>query len=489
MRRATDRFPNESFDLLIIGGGITGACVARDAARRGLKVALAERGDFAGATSAHNSRLVHGGLRYLRNFELGLVRESLRERRIWQTIAPHLVHPLPFLVPLFGAGARARLTLAAGLTLYDLLSYDRNRVPFEGQRMPGHSWLGAAEARAIEPILDSPGLSGAFAYYDAQMHPEQLALACLIDAGAHGAALANYVEAESLILGGGRAQGARLRDRMTGTAFEIRAKATLVAAGPWADIFLRRALDHPPSHKLLRSKGIHLVVPAMTRGHALTVAAEHGHFFVLPWGSGHTLLGTTDTAFTGDPDHVGVSETDIAGFLAFVNAHLANARLSRAQVQHFYAGLRPLVDDGSGDTYGASRRAELVDHAKDDGVDGLFSAIGGKWTTSRHLAETVVDRLVERLGIKADRCETARRPLPVVPADALAPSVRRAVQEHMALTLEDVVMRRLELGLTGPAPVAAVDEVSRVMAEALHWSEAHRQDQVAGLAHLYETVP
>src|SRR5579862_9128780 len=235
MRRALDRLSHETFDVLIVGGGITGICVARDAARRGLKVALVERGDFAAATSAHNSRLIHGGLRYLRNFELGLVRESLRERRIWQRIAPHHVHPLPFLVPLYGAGAKARATLAAGLTLYDLLSFDRKWLDDPRQRLPRHSWLGAEEARRNEPVLDQPNLEGAFLYYDAQMDsPERLALECLIEADANGAALANYVEATQLILKDRRVAGCRMRDVTSGETFEVRAKATLVAAGPWA---------------------------------------------------------------------------------------------------------------------------------------------------------------------------------------------------------------------------------------------------------------
>ena len=208
MRRATDRLANETFDVLIVGGGVTGACVARDASRRGLKVALVERGDFANATSAHNSKLIHGGLRYLRNFELGLVRESLRERRIWQRIAPHLVHPLPFLVPLYGGSTKARATLAAGLTLYDILSFDRGWLDDPRQRLPGHSWLSAAKAREREPILDQPNLDGAFLYYDAQMSsPERLALECLIDADAHGAAIANYVEAGRLLLRDGKVEG------------------------------------------------------------------------------------------------------------------------------------------------------------------------------------------------------------------------------------------------------------------------------------------
>src|ERR1700761_3080967 len=205
MRRELNRLSSEVFDLLIIGGGVTGACVARDAALRGLKVALIEKNDFAHATSAHNSKLTHGGLRYLRNFELGLVRESLKERHIWQRIAPHLVHPLPFLVPLYGGGFKARATLSAGLTLYDVLSFDRGWLDDPAQRLPGHSWLSAKEALAREPVLDGPGLDGAFQYYDAQMYsPERLPLECLPDADARGAALANYIEAGRLLARDGR---------------------------------------------------------------------------------------------------------------------------------------------------------------------------------------------------------------------------------------------------------------------------------------------
>ena len=200
MRRALDRLANETFDLLIIGGGVTGACVARDAAMRGIKVALVEKNDFANATSAHNSKLVHGGLRYLRNFELGLVRESLKERRIWQRIAPHLVHPLPFLVPMYGGGFRARATLTAGLTLYDALSFDKGWLDDPAQRLPNHSWLNKARALEAEPVLDGAGFEGAFKYYDAQMYaPERLALEHLIEADGDGAAIAIYCEALTLL--------------------------------------------------------------------------------------------------------------------------------------------------------------------------------------------------------------------------------------------------------------------------------------------------
>ncbi|MDE2164627.1 MAG: glycerol-3-phosphate dehydrogenase/oxidase [Alphaproteobacteria bacterium] len=518
MRRALTRLSDEAFDLLVIGGGITGACIARDAALRGLKVALIDKDDFAAATSAHNSKLIHGGLRYLRNLEFGLVRESLRERRIWQRIAPHLVHPLPFLIPLYDADWSARATLSAGLSLYDVLSYDRGWLDDPCQRLPGHAWLNKRDAVAREPILEAPGFEGAFLYYDAQMYaPERLVLECLIDADANGAAIANYVKAEKLLLRAGRVDGCAVRDVLMHAPFDIRAKETLVAAGPWADLFLEQALGKPASHKLQRSKGIHVIVPARTRTFALTMAAESGHFFVLPW-RGHTLLGTTDTAFTGDPDDVAVSERDIEEFFAFINRHWPAAQLQREEVEYSYAGLRPLVDDGSKDTYATSRRAAIVDHGKEDGAAGLTSVIGGKWTTSRALAEKAVDLFAAKMSCRLKVCSTATARLPggkierfleyekahlarhkqvphiahlvrlygsrlaellkmgVGQFDPLQPigttgdiaaQVIYAVCEEMAITLDDVVLRRTGIGQLGPPAGEDLDTTSKLMASAL----------------------
>ena len=529
MQRQLDRLSNEEFDIHIVGGGATGACIARDAALRGFSVALTEKNDFAHATSAHNSKLVHGGLRYLRNFELGLVRESLKERRIWQRIAPHLVRPLPFLVPVTGGG---RATLAAGLTLYDLLSFDRGWLDDPEERLPGHRWFGRDAALKREPSLDAPSLSGAFLYYDAQMYaPERLALECLLDAADHGAAIANHVEATGLIQRNGKIEGANLRCRLTDARLDMRAKLTIVAAGPWADIFLNKTLGDQ-SHKLVRSKGIHVIVPAMTRTDALTVATPHGHFFVLPW-RGYSLLGTTDTAFNGSPDAVGVTEADIAGFLSFVNAHLPAARLKREDVRYFYAGLRPLVDDGSRDTYGASRRAELIDHHKSDNIDGLLSAIGGKWTTSRDLAAKVVDKACEKLGVPKRATTTATAPLPggrigslaefrktyapqhdhlarlygarldrvmalakeqpqlaatLSPSGDIAAQVLFAIREEMALTLEDVVMRRTGIGQLGMPSNAVLEIVASIMALVLGWSETRKNEELASLVPFFYTA-
>lgn len=527
-----------TYDLAIIGGGITGACVARDAALRGLAVAIIDKGDWSSGTSAASSKLVHGGLRYLKSLEFGLIRESLQERRVWERIAPHMVTPLTFLVPLKKGSLKDRLTLSAGLTLYDWLSYDKAWLEDPDQRLKSHWVLNAADARATEPLLDSPDIGGAIAYQDCQMlSPERLGLECVIDAVENGADAANYAEATTFLKSGSTIEGVRARDLLTGSETEIRAKITLNAAGPWADFLLAKAQNGTPSRHLLRSKGIHLIVPAMTKGAALTVAHKGGHFFVLPW-RGHTILGTTDTEYKGLPDDVRPEESDIASFLDFINEGLPTANLSRDQVLHAYAGLRPLVDDGSKSSYNASRKAEIADHEA-EGAKGLLSAIGGKWTTSRALAQSLVDLVQAKLGQSRRDPQTGHRPLPGGATGALAayrrsaeashpdmgaalcdmlirtygarheriwtkakadPALGRplsnrapdiaaqivyAVRHEMAVHLDDVVLRRTGLGTLGHPGSAALAAAGDIMAAELNWTPAQKQEEMARLSHHY----
>ena len=535
MRRDLHRLSSENFDVLIVGGGATGAFAARDAALRGLSVALVEARDFASATSAHNSKLAHGGLRYLRNFELSLVRESLRERLSLMRMAPHLVRPLPFLLPLYGAGLVERAKLKAGLALYDLLSWDRNRLDDPKQHLPGHRWLSAKTALEREPVLAGDGFEGAFEYTDAQMYsPERIVLENLLDADAHGAAIANYVSADRLLLKDGKIEGCAVHETLAGTGFDIRAKTILVAAGPWADLFLEQATGKETAHKLIRSKGIHLLVPEISKA-ALTIEAGSGHLFALPW-RGHTLLATTDTPFSGDPATVAVSESDIEGFLATFRKYLPAANLDL--VEFFYAGLRPLVSDGSKDSYNVSRRAELVDHGAEGGPDGLFSALGGKYTTSRGLAEIITDALVKKLEKKAPPCATATTPLPggrferfeemvkgfqktwpgisslrnmahmlgarlpealkgarltdltpFKPSGDTPAQIRFALETEMALTLEDMVMRRTAIGQFGKPNAAVLEKVASQMAAHLGWNEDKKEAEIASLDRVYQVSP
>jgi len=520
------------FDLLIIGGGITGASIAWDASLRGLSVALIDKHDFACATTAASSKLIHGGLRYLRNFQIGLVRESLRERRIWETIAPHMVMPLRFVLP--SADWRAHLTLRAGLLLYDVLSFDRNRLQDPDKWLPGHRALSREAAIAEEPILGGASRSGALSYYDCQMHtPERLALEFIQGAVQHGAHVANYAQAVRLNSTNGVVAGARVRDQLGGGEYDIPAEITINAAGPWAD---HVAADGGASGqvKLMRSKGIHVITRPLSK-HAIAVIGTDGHFFVLPW-RGYSLIATTDTPYTNDPDELRVTGEDITELLDKVNRGLPAANLVRSDVRYAYAGLRPLVADPAdprNDTYGASRGSEIFDHAKADGRAGLISAIGGKWTTSRHLAEQVVDMALGKLGRAGQPSVTAHTPLiggdiprfnrfveeacarhtalprEVVTHLALAygtrldviialvaeepamgerlsphlpeisAQIRYAVRSELALTLEDAVFRRTGLCTLGHPGYPALVTAGRIMAQELGWSESERKRQIA----------
>lgn len=542
MRRDFSILGRLSFDVLIVGGGITGACIARDAAMRGLKVALVEKGDFSHATSAANSKLVHGGLRYLQNLEFGLVRESLRERRIWQRIAPHLVYPLPFLIPQ-PASRKGTLKLRLGLTLYDLLSFDRTWLDDKDQRLPAHRTVQRAELERRAAVATDSGYPFALEYQDCQMYaPERLGLGCIQDAAERGAVVANYVEAVALMRNGdGAVTGARVRDTISGAEAVIPARITVNAAGPWADGILALAQDGRPSHRLVRAKGIHLITRALTDGSAaLAMFVDGGHFFVLPW-RGMTIIGTTDDVFEGSPDDVTPTQADIAKMLAAVNKGLPTANLTAADVIHAYAGVRPLIDESEpgekGGSYKKSRKAEIIDHAE-SGQANFISALGGKWTTSRHVASQAVDLIEDKLERAHIRPRTDRTPLggtstgnfktfiqrmqaahkrvdPAVVANlarnygARAEAVIAAaegdahllkplsdtlpdcgaeivygVRNEMALMLEDAVFRRTGIGTLGHPGDAVIDRCAWLMAEARGWPSEERTRQIdAVMAH------
>lgn len=511
MKRDLEKMASRTHDLLIIGGGICGSSVAWDASLRGLDVALVEMGDFNHGTSSASSKLVHGGLRYLANFEFRLVRESLKERRIWERIAPHMVDPLPFLVPIYG-GSNAGRVMRIGLTLYDMLSLDRTWLKDPAKRLPRHRWLTADEALKRVPSLTAENLAGALVYYDCQMYsPERLGLECVLGAEARGADIANYAKVIDFLKNGDTVKGAVVEDTLTGKTWEIKATTTINASGPWADFVLGKAQDGKNTKHLLRSKGIHIITHELTASTALALQAGGDHLFVLPW-RGKTIIGTTDVAFHGKPDDVCVTESDIDEIIGKLNIALPNAHIKREDVLHSYAGLRPLIDTDSDptnnetqETYSASRKAEVVDHALNDGTKGLISALGGKWTTSRHIAARVVDTALSKdAGATAKAAKVATATTPtwcgdtgiysdfVKKAVAASPGwdqdiiehlaklygsryaevttlaaetnlranldpneptieaeVLYAVRNEMALTLTDVLFRRTELGTIG----------------------------------------
>ncbi|HSA22276.1 MAG TPA: glycerol-3-phosphate dehydrogenase/oxidase, partial [Myxococcota bacterium] len=391
---ALARLAGQRFDLLVVGGGITGACVAWDASLRGLKVALVDKGDFASATSSATSKLIHGGLRYLKNGEVGLVRESLRERRVLAGIAPHHVWPLPFLIPTYPRG-NTRWLIRAGMLAYDLLGFDRNRGQDAEHLLPGHRTLTPAEVLAAEPLVRAEGLTGGALYHDCLCEPERLCVEFVLGAAALGAVVVNHAQVTAIASREGGLGPAEIEDRLGGRRLAVEARMLVNVAGPWADQ-VDRLCGTGEDVALTRSKGIHLVTARpLARRHALVLRTAAGrHFFIIPW-RGRSLIGTTDAVFRGQVDELSVTEADVGDLLAEVREALPQAELGPADITFRYAGVRPLVEADT-QVYQASRRYEIIDHHR-RGRRGLLSALGGKYTTSRHLAERIVDRVLLHL--------------------------------------------------------------------------------------------
>ncbi|HZZ08848.1 MAG TPA: glycerol-3-phosphate dehydrogenase/oxidase [Candidatus Binataceae bacterium] len=386
----------------MVGGGINGAAIARDAAMRGLSVALIERGDFAGATSSRSSKLIHGGLRYLPQGELKLVRTALAEReRLRRLTAPHLVKPLRFFFPLYRGRGPGRIALGAGLWLYDLFA----RTP----RAECHRTVNRAGALAAEPMLNPQALVGGAFYYDAGGDDARLTIENVLDAAYHGGAIANYIELERFARAEGRIVAAEVRDRLGATRLELRARVFVNAAGPWIDDV--RRLDDPAAPPSVRlTKGVHLVIDRerLPVREAMVLGDAHGRIvFVIPHGE-VVLVGTTDTDFSGDRERVAAERSDVAYLLDVVWQSLPEAKLADDDVAASFAGLRALAMARNGRAPSAVSREEVIVES----ASGLISVAGGKLTTHREIAERIVDRAASILGRGTERSPTLDTPLP-----------------------------------------------------------------------------
>lgn len=467
------------WDMLIIGGGATGLGCAVDAATRGYRTLLVERGDFACGTSSRSTKLIHGGVRYLRQGELSLVRHALVERaRLLANAAP-LVHPLPFVIPTHGFAEQA--WYGAGLKLYDLLA---------GAGSLGDSrWLGRAAVLAAQPGLRARGLHGGIQYWDAQFDDARLAIALMRTAVDQGASCLNYVALTGLLKPspGGHVSGARLRDVENGEEFEVRAKAVINATGVYADAV--RRLDETTAPPLLtHSQGVHLVVDGGFLPGAAAVlvpkTADGRVLFAIPW-QGKVLIGTTDTARDDLPDDPQPFAAEVDFLLQTAAGVLARAP-RRDDVRSAFAGLRPLFDPAhTGSNGGAGTAGLSREHAVMVGDSGLVTVTGGKWTTYRWMAEQVVDRAATVAGLPAVACGTQRLPLHVADAEAqsdlpgndipLLPgypwteaTVRRAIRAEAARTIEDILGRRTRaLFLDAAAAAVAIARVGELLAEEL----------------------
>ena len=506
------------YDVVVVGGGMAGAGVARDLALRGLGVALVDKGDFASATTSRSSKLIHGGLRYLELFDFGLVRESLRERETLRRLAPHVVRPLPFLVPIYDRSSRSLIKVRIGLRLYDWLTPGRDREHYRVLR--------PIDALSLEPAIASQGLRGAGYYFDDLLvSPERLCLENVLSACRHGARAFNYAEVEEIMRRPkGDIAGVRVRDLLAGRVVTLRAPVIVNATGPWVDDLRAQAgIAERGGRVLRRTKGIHCLLPRMTEHAVYHSTSDDRMIFVIPWRE-FSLVGTTDSEFEGDLDRVHATREEVEYLLGEVREALSDPRLTAGEVSYTYAGVRPLSFEEGKRASDVSRAHRIVSEAR-----GRFLSITGtKLTCFRSLAEELGNQVVRTLG-RGGAGRTARLTLDGTDEDARAVEARAwldvsgevatsglsratletlvttygrayprivelagkvaggterlcprnpdivaelhaAAQDEMAVSLQDVLLRRTGIGTSACQGLDCAEAIGERMGQLLGWS-------------------
>jgi glycerol-3-phosphate dehydrogenase len=515
-----------TFDAVVIGGGMAGAGVARDLALRGASVALFEKGDFASGTSSKSSKLIHGGLRYLELAEFRLVRESLREKKTLERLAPHLVRPLPFLVPVYRGSKRGLITVRIGMWLYDLLT--------PGKQTERFRVVPPVEALALEPSIQAADLRGAGYYFDdLLLFPERLCLENALSAARHGARVHNYCEVEEVTRGPRGLDGVRVRDLLTGQVHTARAPVIVNCAGPWVDRLRELAGVREAGARVLRTtKGIHCLLPRMTERAVYLSTADDRMIFVIPWRQ-FSMVGTTDTDFDGDPDRLWATREEVEYLLGAVRPALPDPRVTLDEVLYTYAGVRPLAFEEGASASRVSRDHKVVV----EGDGGRFLSITGtKLTCFRSLAEEVGDRVMRALGRRvpsrtaeltldglddeAGKIEArawmdvseemaatglSRETLEILVetygrgfarvlallrklpdgAERLCPrnpeivaQLHHAVRDEMAISLQDFLLRRTSIGQSPCLGLDCFESVGRRMGELAGWSARRLQAEL-----------
>lgn len=549
MIRDAAKAEHESCDVLVVGGGIFGACAAHEAASRGLRVVLVERADFAGATTANSYKIAHGGIRYLQHGDIGRVRASSRERSALLRTAPHLVRPMPILIPTYGRGMKGKAILRTGFKLYEWLTADRNRgIDDPGRRIPAARPLSRAEALDRFPGLPADGLTGGVVFCDGQMYsPPRIALAYLRSAAEAGATLLNYAEVTGLDVEEGRVRGAVVHDRIEDRTVAFRASVVLNAAGPWAGRLLDDALDldlGPERPVFSRDVGLvtrrklrgdlGLACPTATRDAEAIVDRGGRHLFLLPWRD-YTLVGVWHGVWSGSPDRVSVEPEELTAYVAEANRAYPGLDLRPQDVLMVNTGLILYgAEDESSREHHFGHESILFDHATRHGVDGIVTLVGVRATMARGVAEKAVDLAFEKLGRMPVPSSTDSLPVwggdiddfdalvdriasdggddgpisadvalqlahnhgsryaevleltrqargwgtPYPGTSVLPAQVVHAVRREMAVTLQDVLLRRTDLG-TAEAPAAPVlAAVASDVAREAGWDDARTAGEI-----------
>jgi len=453
MRRDPTAFQDTTFDVVVVGGGITGACLAHDATLRGLSVALVERHDFGSATSAASSKLLHGGIRYLQQARFDKVRESARERACFHRIAPHLTRWVPFLVPTQPGLLRGREFLGCGMWLYDRLTRGEDRhVRDPAKKVPLSMFLPHDElARLVPELGGRADVTGAHVLYESHLHSsERMTLAFVKSAVRGGAVVANYLTVDGLLTRDDRVEGVTVIDTLTDDRFDIHARIVVNAAGPWlAGLNERMGIGRLRVPIRGFSTGAHIVTRQVsdtfalalpTRRRSRSIVDRGGRYvFVIPW-RGHSLIGTSDRPFTGELDDVGPTDADIVDLLSDVNGALPGLGLTPTDVLHAFAGLYPLTArDLRPDVYQGTGNYQVIDHGRVGGSDGVVSVLGAKYTTARRLAEQATSLLCRRLDRTTRPSRSGQIPLVGGEIEDLERFTEDAVARHAACLERDPV--------------------------------------------------
>lgn len=540
MKRDLKKLSDRIYDIVIIGGGIYGACVAWDATLRGLSVAIIEKGDFGSGTSANTLKIIHGGLRYLQHADFRRMRQSIRERTTLMRIAPHLVHPLPVVIPTYGHWLRGKEFLVPALVINELMSFDCNQLGDKQKHIPRSRVVSKKEVLRLVPGIHEKGLTGGVIFHDAQVYnSERLLLSFLRSAAKAGANPANYVEATAFLRDGRRVAGVKVKDVLTGDRFSIRAKTVVNTCGPWVDHVLSYLNGYPTNSRPLLAKAINVVTRPLFQGCAVGIPSSR-FLFIAPW-RGCSLIGTAYSVYDGDPDHCTVTERNVHDFLNQINNAYPAARLTIGDVSFVHGGLLPSsgICRRTGEIQ-LSQHYRIRDHRK-EGIDGLISVVGVKYTTARHVAEKVVDCVFESWGqkaphslsrvtpvwggeierferfledkVKTQRCgltaQTIQRliynygssyedvlryldkpangdraytdDLAVLRAEAL-----HGIHEEMAQKLSDVVFRRTELGTAGHPGSEVLKICAKVLRAELGWNSSRAEEELQGINHVFK---
>lgn len=469
MRRDISQLKTNHFDLLVIGGGINGCAIARDASLRQAKVALIEKDDFACGASGKTTKLIHGGIRYLEQLNFKLVYEALHERAILLKIAPHLVKPLEFIIPVYKHDPRSLLKIRTGVFIYDQLA--------KRDKICCHRTLKKNEVASLEENIDSHSLKGAVLYYDAQMDDIRLCLDNAISAYNAGASIANKTEVVGFMKSQGMTRGVEALDKLTGEKFIIRASVVVNVTGAWSNVILK--MDEPQAPAITRpTKGIHIVYRKLphTRAILLSACKDKRIIFIIPWRS-FSLIGTTDTDYFGSLGSIYADTYEVEYLLKEVSRIFPEENINRDGIITTFAGLRPLVNTQGKPAWKVSR-----EHLIRESPTGLISVVGGKYTTYRHLAQQVVDLALSRIkGRRFKECTTEVMEFSSSPSEEkndLLKLIEHAVKEEMANSLIDLLVRRLQFSTIPSFGFEHLKECTDIMSDFLGWTDVQKEYEI-----------